>query len=111
MTEVRERPLDAAVAPRRFFLGYAHNELLHLLGNTAPATLTTLRTPVKLLGDQSFVAMQEGVGRGDYGDLLEALATERMGQCGEGRRSVSVRHSRRPSRRPLRPGFPRGSGR
>jgi hypothetical protein len=83
MTEVGACPLDASVAPRRVFLGHAHHELLHLLGNTGSATLTTLHTPVKLLGDQSLVATQEGVRRGDCGDLLEALVTERMGQCGE----------------------------
>jgi hypothetical protein len=39
--------------------------------------------PVELLRDQSRVPPLEGLGRGDRGDLFEACAVDRMGQCGE----------------------------
>ena len=42
-----------------------------------------MRAPVELLRDQSLVPAQEGVGRGNRGHLFEALAPERVGQCGE----------------------------
>jgi hypothetical protein len=83
MPQICQGTLDTAIAPGWILLGHADDELLHLLGNTGSAMLTTLHTPVKLLGDQSRVPMQERVRRDDRGDLFEALATERMGQCGE----------------------------
>jgi hypothetical protein len=76
-------PLDAPVPPGRILLGHADHELFDLFGHTRSAKLTTWRTPVKFLGDQSLVPTQERVRRGDRGDLFEALTTERMGQCRE----------------------------
>jgi hypothetical protein len=78
MPQVRERPLDASIAPGRILFGHAHHELLHLLVDPGSATLTTLRTPVKLLGDQSLVPAQERVRRGNRGHFFEARATDRM---------------------------------
>ena len=42
--------------------------------------LSSLRAPVKLLGDQSLVPAQEGIGRREGRHLFEALATERVGE-------------------------------
>ena len=41
---------------------------------------SALRAPVKLLGDQSLVPAQEGIGRDEGRDLFEALAAERVGE-------------------------------
>jgi hypothetical protein len=65
------------------FLSHAHDELFYLLGHTGAATRATLLAPVKLLRDQSCVPAQQGVGCGQGRERLEALATERVGQCGK----------------------------
>ena len=80
MPQVRQGTLDAAIAPGRILFRHADDELLDLLGDTRSAKLSSLRAPVKLLGDQSLVPAQEGIGRDEGGDLFEALATKRVGE-------------------------------
>jgi hypothetical protein len=55
MPQVRQGPLDAAVAPGRILFRHADHELLDLLGDPRSAKRSSLLTPVKLLGDQSLV--------------------------------------------------------
>jgi len=83
MPQVCQGALDATVTPRVVLLRHAHDQLLDFLGDTRSAQLSSLRAPVKLLGDQSLVPAQEGVRRRKRGDLCEALAPERVGERGE----------------------------
>jgi hypothetical protein len=73
MSQVRQRPLDAAIAPGRILFGHAHDQLLNFLGDTGSAKLTTLLAPVKFLGDQSLIPAHEGIGRHEGCYLFEAL--------------------------------------
>ena len=55
MPQIRYGPLDATVAPGRILLGHAHDELLHLIGDTRPAQLV----PLELTGDHGDKDMQD----------------------------------------------------
>jgi hypothetical protein len=57
--------------------------LLNLLRDARASKLAAVLAAVKLLGDQSLVPAQEGLGRRNRGDVFEALAPERVGQRGE----------------------------
>ena len=52
MPQIRQRPLETTVAPAGVFLSHAHDELLHLLGDTRSAQLSPLRAPVELPRDE-----------------------------------------------------------
>src|SRR5436309_6076362 len=83
MPQIRQGPLDAAVAPCPVLLGHTPDQLLDFLGDTRSARLSSLRAAVKLLGDQALVPAHEGVWCGERGYLFEALATERVRERGE----------------------------
>jgi len=51
MSQVRQGPLDAAVAPCGILCRHAHDQLLDLLCDMGPAQLSSLCAAVKLLGD------------------------------------------------------------
>jgi hypothetical protein len=65
MPQIRQSALDPSVTPTGVFLGHACDELFDLLGDARSATLSSLLTPVKLLGNQSLVPAQERVRCGD----------------------------------------------
>src|SRR5205823_12289172 len=79
MPQICQRPLDATVAPAWVVLGHAHDELLHLIGDTRAAQLSPLRTPVELPRDELSIPAQEGVRRDQRGDLLQTLAAKWVG--------------------------------
>jgi len=61
-------------------LCHADHERLDLFCSPRPAKLSPLHAAVKLLGNQTLVPPQEGVG-GDKGvELFQALPPERMGE-------------------------------
>ena len=62
-------------------LGHAHDELLHLIGDTRSAQLLPLRPPVELPRDALLIPAQEGVRRDQRGNLVQARATKRRGAC------------------------------
>jgi hypothetical protein len=72
--------VEAAIAQGRIFFGHAHNQLLHFLGETGSAQLTTLLPPVKFPSDQSRIPAHEGIGRHEGCNFLEALAAEWVGK-------------------------------
>ena len=80
MPQVRERPRDATIAPRRILFRHADHELLDLLRDTRAARLSTLPAPINLLGDQSLVPPQEGIRCSDGRHRFEARAAEWVGQ-------------------------------
>ena len=86
MPQVRQGPLDTAIAPGRMLVRHADNELLDLLSDPRAATLMALRASVELLRDQPLVPAQEGVRRGNRRDLFEALTAKRVGE----RRAVTA---------------------
>jgi hypothetical protein len=80
MPQIRQSALDPSVTPTGVFLGHACDELFDLLGDARSTTLSSLLTPVKLLGHQSLVPAQERVRCGDGRHFLKALAPERVGK-------------------------------
>jgi hypothetical protein len=72
--------LNAPIAPGGILLGHADHELFDLLGDARSPKLSTMTAPIKLLGDESVIPAQEGVRRGDRGDLFKASATKRVCQ-------------------------------
>src|SRR5438034_1002690 len=67
-------------APGRIFFGHLDHELLDLLSDTRSATRSSLRIPIKLVGDQLLIPPQEGVGSDKGRHVLQALAAEWVGQ-------------------------------
>src|SRR5262245_42532447 len=80
MSEIRECPLNPAIAPGRIVCGHLDHELLDLCSDTRSATQASLCAPVKLCGDQALIPSQEGVGGDEGRDLLETRATERVSE-------------------------------
>jgi len=80
MPQIRESTLDPSIAPGRIFFGHLDHELLDLLSDTRSATRSSLRIPIKLVGDQLLVPPQEGVGSDKGRHVLQALAAEWVGQ-------------------------------
>ena len=78
--QIGQRTLDAPIPPGGVLLGHLDGEPLDLLGHGWPPQLCAAHTPVKLLGDQSFVPAQEGVGSDKGRYLFKALAAEWVGQ-------------------------------
>src|SRR5215475_2523447 len=76
MSQIRECPLNPAIAPGRIVCGHLDHELLDLCSDTRSATQASLCAPVKLCGDEALIPSQEGVGGDEGRDLLETLATE-----------------------------------
>jgi hypothetical protein len=79
MPQIRQGPLDAAIAPGRILFGHTDHELFDLLGHTRSAKRSAMPAPVELLRNQAVVPAHEGVGRRDRGHLLQALTAERVG--------------------------------
>jgi len=89
MPQVRQGPLDAAVTPGWIFFAPCARQRLDLLRH-ADAKLPAGVLPSNLLGDQPMIPAQKRLGSGDRGDLSETFPPQRVGECGERRRSVSV---------------------
>ena len=71
---------ETAVAPRRVLVCHANHKLCDLLRDTRTPELVTLLAPITLLGDPSLRLAQERVRCGESGDVLEALAAQRVGE-------------------------------
>src|SRR5712691_6319240 len=83
MPQVRQGTLDAAVTPRWVLLRHAQDELFDFLGDTRASKLFALLAAIELVCYQSLVPTQEGIGRGEGGELFEALTAQWIRQCGE----------------------------
>jgi len=80
MPQIEQRALDTPIAPRRVLCCHTNHELLDLRSDTRSAERSSLRTPVKLPGDQSLVPPEKRLRRHQRRELLETLATERLGE-------------------------------
>jgi len=78
--QVRQGPLDTAIAPGSILVRHADNELFDLLRDPGAAKRMALLASVELLRDKPLVPAQEGVRRGNRRDLFEALTAKRVGQ-------------------------------
>jgi hypothetical protein len=78
--QVREGALDASIAPGRILLSHADHELFDLFGHTRSSKRSAVLAPLECLRDEAVVPAHEGIGGGNRGHLLEACATEWVGQ-------------------------------
>src|SRR6266699_961027 len=83
MLSFMRMPLEAPVTPGGVLLSHAHDQLLHLLGDTRSPKRSSLLAAVKLLRDQSLVPAHERIGSREGRHRFEALAPERVGECRE----------------------------
>jgi hypothetical protein len=80
MPQIRQGPLNAAIAPRGILLGHADHELFNPPRDTRAAKLLTMPAPIELLGDQALVPPHEGVGGGEGRHHFETLAAKRVSE-------------------------------
>src|SRR6266571_6269711 len=83
MPQVRQGTLDAAVTPRRVLVRHAYDELFDFLGDTRASKRFALLAAIERVCNQSLVPTQEGIGRGEGGELCEALTAQWIRQCCE----------------------------
>jgi hypothetical protein len=81
MPQIRQSPLDTAIAPDWIVFGRLDNKLLDLLSDTRSATQSSLLTAVTLLSDQALVPPEENDGRDKRSGRCEALPAEWIGEC------------------------------
>ncbi len=80
MSQIGQGPLDTPVTPGGGLLSHAHDQLLHLLGDTRSPKRSSLLAAVKLLRDQSLVPAHERIGGREGRHRFEAFAPERVGE-------------------------------
>jgi hypothetical protein len=88
MAQVRQRPLDASIAPRWILHRHANDKLLDFIGDARSAPRWALMAAIELLRNELPIPAQEGLGRYQGGKFLQTLATERVG---EGREAPAFR--------------------
>src|SRR2546425_9839546 len=83
VTQVRQCPHDAVIAPRAILLGHADNQGLQLRVDLRSSWRLALLGAVKLLRDERAVPAKNRVGLDDLGHFLESLLAQFLADLGQ----------------------------